>query len=147
MANGLGKAVLIGVVAGMRAFLAPAAVSGRTDGDECDTPLCTVTNTAINLLSAGELVADKSPLVWDRTDFLPLAGRVASGEICGSIVSRRNGDSPVLGAIVGGAAAYASAHACYLTRTKLAEATGAPDAMLAVAEDALASALAAKAVS
>jgi uncharacterized membrane protein len=147
MGNGVGKALLIGVVAGMRAFLAPAVVSATTESETCQTRACTLTNSALTVLSAGEFIADKTPLVWDRIAFLPLAGRVASGAICGSIVSRRSGDSPLIGAVVGGAAAYASAHACYLTRTKLAEATGAPDAILAIAEDALASALAVKAVS
>lgn len=141
MADGIGKAILIGAVAGMRCFLAPAIVSANTDRKTCDTPFCSTANTALKAFSIAELIADKTPFAGDRTDLGPLTGRIISGAVCGMIVSRRNGDSPTVGAFAGSLAAFASAHAFYLARKAVNEVTDVPDVAIAVVEDAIATAL------
>lgn len=142
MANGLAKAVMIGVAAGMRCFLAPALLFGN-DPEKDGVPA--LGRLAITVLAAGELVGDKTSYIGNRTDPGPLLGRVISGAVCGAVVSKRSGDDQVIGLLAGGIAAFASAHTCYLTRRELAKATGTPDIVLALAEDAAAFSLAASA--
>ena len=137
MANPYGKAILIGIVAGMRCFLAPALLVKKSD-EPCESASCTIPSTALSFLAAGELVGDKTPYIGNRTDPGPLFGRIVSGAICGGAVAKKNGGEPAIGLIAGGLSAFASAHACYLTRRELAKVTGAPDLVLALAEDAAA---------
>lgn len=139
MAAPYGKAILIGAVAGMRCFLAPAILAHKTkDGEIVKAPL--------TVAAVGELIGDKTPFIGNRTDAGPLIGRIISGAVCGAILSKRNSGHAAIGMIVGGAAAFASAHTCYLTHRKLTEITGTPDIFLALAEDTAAFALGNKAV-
>ncbi|NOT49048.1 MAG: DUF4126 domain-containing protein [Acidobacteria bacterium] len=145
MANGLAKAVMIGVAAGMRCFLAPAMLMRGRREETCDGRFCSVSRTSIIALAAAELVGDKTSYIGNRTDAGPLFGRAVSGAVCGAIVSKQNGGDSIGGLVAGGLAAIASAHACYLTRRELARLTGTPDIVLALAEDAAALSLAAAA--
>lgn len=135
MNSGLGKAILIGTVAGMRCFLAPALLfrkaSASSDG-------CGLGVAALELAAAGELIADKTPFIGKRIDTGPLIGRLVSGASCGAVVGRRNGSDALPAAIAGGIAALISAHVFYLARREIGRSTGMPDIALALAEDALA---------
>jgi uncharacterized membrane protein len=75
------------------------------------------------LLAAGEMVADKTAVVGDRTDPLPLAGRAMMGALLGGWIAREQHDSILLGALLGGATAVAAAHLAYQLRSRWPDAT------------------------
>lgn len=131
MARGLKQALLIGITAGMRCFLAPAFVVSR------QTSCGRNANLVAIAAAVGELVADKTPYIGSRLDAGPLAGRVIVGALCGARVAAKKGGNAALGLAVGGAAAYASAHFFYHLRRSATE-SGIPDLAFAVAEDAAA---------
>ena len=72
------------------------------------------------IAATGEMVADKTPLVGDRIDTLPLTGRVIIGGLVGALVARENDQSGLLGGIVGSASAFVVAHLAYQARKRLA---------------------------
>jgi uncharacterized membrane protein len=129
--EGLGAAALIGVVCGMRSAMGPAALAwrGQVGG--------TSTRRLLTAAAAGEVVADKTPLVPPRTSAPALGGRVLSGTLCGRQLAG------TWGAMAGGLGALAATFGAYRARAALGEATGVPDPLLGVAEDALAVAVAA----
>lgn len=147
MATGLIKAFVIGAAAGMRCFLAPAVLMKERRDEDCDGAICSLSRTSVTALAVAELIGDKTPYIGNRTDPGPLLGRVVSGAVCGAVVSRTNGGDAYIGLLVGGLAAFASAHACYLTRRELARVSGSPDIVLALTEDAAAFLLASAASS
>lgn len=96
--------------------------------------------TGLLLLSAGEMVADKTSLVGDRTDALPLVGRAACGALVGALVASERDDSLAVGALIGAGAAIAATHLAFQWRTRLA-----PSGMAGgLIEDALVLAVAAR---
>ena len=129
--RGLGGAALIGVACGMRSAIGPAALAwrGQLGG--------TRTKRLLTAAAAGEVVADKTPVVPPRTSAPALGGRVLSSAMCGWRLAGR------WGAVSGGLGALAGTFGAYRARAALGEATEVPDPLLGVAEDALAVALAA----
>ena len=129
--KGLGAAALIGIVCGMRSAMGPAALAwrGRVGG--------TSTRRLLTAAAAGEVVADKTPLVPPRTGAPALGGRVLSGAVCGWLLAG------TWGAVSGGLGALTGTFGAYRARAALGEATGVPDPLLGVAEDMLAVAVAA----
>lgn len=137
-------ATAIGVLAGMRTMSAPATVSVRfaRDGVRRDGPAAlralAAPLTARGLAAAafGELVIDKLPFTPDRTEPLGLALRTLSGAACGAALATWRRESPVLGALLGGAAAVAAAYG-FLALRKAAKRAGISYIASGVAEDAL----------
>ena len=121
------RAAIVGASAGLRTFTAPAATLAA-GGSRWARPALVV--------ATGELVGDKLPMTPPRTTLPALGARIVSGAACGAAVSRRNGGAALLGALLGGVAAYASTFAGYTLRSVGAESV--PDLPLALAEDALA---------
>ena len=70
-------------------------------------------------LAAGEMVADKTEAIGDRTDALPLGGRAAMGAVVGGFVARDHRTSIVAGALIGAAAAVAMTYVAYHLRKRL----------------------------
>ena len=146
MANGLLKAVVIGIATGMRSFLGPALVSRklcRRAEDKRDSgPYRFLADERIavlmNICLAGELIADKTPWIMDRTDAMPLAFRAVSGAVSGAAICQAEHEDARIGALAGGIAALASAHACFQIRRSITKDVGCPDAVIAVIEDAVA---------
>lgn len=136
----------LGFVAGLRsqlpfALLAAAANQGRfAAGAAGPLALLRSRNTVIGLglSAAGEMVGDKLPMTPSRLDPLPLAGRIGIGGAAGAAVAREAGRAVGLGAGLGAAAAALGAFGGYRLRAAAAEATGLPDPLVAVVEDALA---------
>jgi len=100
-------ALLIGVVAGMRAMLAPAAVAwaARLGWLDLHAQALAVlgyrwTPWLLSLLALGELVGDKLPATPSRKTALPFAVRIASGALCGGAIGVSSGHGPV-GALLG----------------------------------------------
>jgi uncharacterized protein (UPF0548 family)/uncharacterized membrane protein len=127
----IAAAALLGAVCGMRTFAGPAALAarGRVDG--------TAARVMLTAAAVGEAIGDKTPLVPRRTGAPALAGRVASGALCGRALA----GAPGLAA--GGAGALAGALGAYRARTALTRLTGLPGAAVGVGEDAVAAAAAA----
>ncbi len=121
-------AALAGFACGLRTFSAPLALAlrGRLGG-----------RSFLAVAAAGELVGDKLPSVPSRTAPGPLALRLAAGALCGHVLAGR------AGLAAGAAGAAAGSFAGQRARGLLSERTGKPDAVFAVAEDAVAYALAA----
>ncbi|MFL5383789.1 MAG: DUF4126 family protein [Longimicrobiaceae bacterium] len=145
----LGRAAALGVVAGMRSLAAPAALSRHLAHDpvvpanRMELLLTHPSAPAVlGLASAVEHLADKLPIVPDRTDPGPLAGRIAAGALCGAVIARRAGESVAAGAVVGALAAAAATFAAHELRRALTADAGLPDLPVALAEDVGAIALA-----
>ena len=141
-----GRASLLGLAAGMRsqlplALLAVAATNGDfARGDDQPLWLFRSRNALIGLsLSAiGELIGDKLPMTPSRLAAGPLGGRLAIGALAGAaLASDTRGPIPVA-AVLGAAGAGVGSYAGYHVRAGLGSATGLPDLVWAVAEDALA---------
>jgi len=132
----------LGIIAGMRAFSAPAVVclklsqdiSARSLGPWLTLGASRRAVWIAMLLAGGELVADKLPAAPNRTDPLSLAARVSSGALCGAVVSRVAKRDVIAGALLGGLAAAGSTFLTFHWRRKLADSIPAP--LAAIAEDA-----------
>jgi len=139
----------IGFVSGLRSMLGPTLVSERVAQRQPralkHSPLHFMADpkatTALKVLAAGELVADKLPGMPDRIAPLPLAGRAASGALAGATIHAARGRSPVTGAIMGGLAAVAGAYVGFALRMALIQRVGAPNSVAGMVEDAAALAL------
>lgn len=139
----LSLAIGLGAVAGLRSMTAPAFLSRhlarhRSGVAGMGRVLAMRPVPALSAAAAaGEMAADKTPFVPDRTDPVPLMGRVGMGVLMGVAVAGRRGGSGVAAGLAGGAAALAATFGGYHLRRAASEA-GLPDAAAAVAEDAVA---------
>jgi uncharacterized membrane protein len=136
-------AFLIGIVAGMRAMTAPAAISwaarlGRLSlsGTWLAFLGYSWTPWILTLLAAGELVTDQLPSTPSRKDPLPFGARILMGGTCGAALTAGAG-SMLLGAIVGMGGAVAGTLGGHALRARMAVAFGG-DRPAAFLEDAIA---------
>ena len=118
----------LGAITGMRSMSGPATLALRQAG-----PLRRV----VPLLAAGEMIADKTGRLGDRTETLPLVGRAMMGAIVGGAVARDQGTSLLLGGVLGASAAVIAAHFACRARKRLSRG----DAAGGLLEDALVVAL------
>jgi uncharacterized membrane protein len=112
-------ALLIGVVAGLRAMTAPAAVSWAAHLGWlhlAGTPLAflgaTVTPYVFTVLAIGELIADPLPMTPSRKAPLPFIGRIVTGGLSGAAIGASGGAlagglaAGVAGAVIGTLGGY-----------------------------------------
>jgi uncharacterized membrane protein len=126
-ATRLGAAALLGASAGMRSFTPVAVLAARGGlGDR------RVVRVATAVLALGELGADKHPRTPSRTAPPALAGRIGSGALVGFVAGGARG------AAVGAGAAVAASYGFERLRGAVVARSPAPDAVVALAEDALA---------
>jgi len=121
-------AFLLGCVAGLRTFTAPAVlllVRNRA-------PLAYV----LGLLAAAEYVVDLNPKAPPRTNVMGLGARAVSGAFCGWVLGAAAGGFPLAGAAAGVLGAVTGAYAGLSARIKAIELFGRVPA--AIAEDLLA---------
>ena len=145
LTNALKQAAALGAIAGMRTFSAPVVLShiySRHPSKQLrNTPFSflqsTTTSKVFKVLGAGELIGDKMPFAPKRTDAGGLIGRFISGAFCGATVYKVNHRQPVIGGIVGGAAAVASAFGCMFLRIAAGKRTGISDPFIGAVEDAV----------
>jgi uncharacterized membrane protein len=135
--------VLVGVVAGLRTFTAPAAVSWAASLGWLplqDTPLAflglTITPYVITLLALGELVADKLPQTPSRKRPPGFIARLISGGVCGAAIGAASG-APLAGLLAGVIGAVIGTFGGYEARVALAKAFG-RDLPAALLEDVVA---------
>jgi uncharacterized membrane protein len=120
----LRRIVVLGAITGMRSMSGPAALAL-----ERSSPL----RSTVPLFAAAEMIADKTSVVGNRTDPLPLAGRAVMGAIAGGLVSRDYGQSIAAGSLIGAGTAVIAAYVAYHLRKRLPL----PNVLAGVAEDAL----------
>ena len=100
----------LGVITGMRSMAGPAALALRHKG---------LLRGLVPVLAAGEMIADKTSLVGDRIDPVPLAGRALMGAVVGAVIARQAGGNVVLHGLTGASAAVIAAHLAYRARKRL----------------------------
>ena len=106
----LGRIVALGALSGMRSMAGLAALTWERPG---------VARPLMTLAAAGEMIADKTPMVGNRIDALPLAARALMGATVGALIAREQEQNAVLGTMVGAAAALIAAHLAYAGRKRL----------------------------
>jgi uncharacterized membrane protein len=136
-------AFLIGVVAGLRALMAPAAVSWAAHDGALDLSASRLafmgyryTPWVFTTLAAIELITDQLPSTPSRTVPPQFAARVVLGVLCGATVGSSAG-MWVSGALLGIARAVAGTLGGAAARGRMAEAFGS-DRPAALIEDAIA---------
>lgn len=140
-------AFLIGVVAGLRSMIAPAAVSWAAhlgllhlQSSALAFLGATVTPYIFTVLAAGELVSDKLARTPSRKVPVQFIGRVGSGALCGAALGATS-DALIGGLVVGAIGAIAGTLGGAAARARLAASFG-KDRPAALIEDAVAIVLA-----
>lgn len=135
----------LGAVSGLRSMTGLAVLGRRLvgRGGRSRGPLHRVlahppTTHLLALAAAGELLADKLPVIPARIAPLPLLGRAVMGAAVGAVVAEYRRDHPLAGALAGGAAAVVGSFAGYHARRVVGHRLSLPDAVVAAAEDGLA---------
>ncbi len=135
-------AALIGTMAGMRSMAAPAVIAqlSRTGNLGSLTGGLAIfknhgLSVASGIFAAGEMVADKLPMVPNRTDAGPLLGRALTGGISGAVICSARKRSVLAGSLIGAAFAVGAAYAAYEMRKRLGKKFHLPDIAVALAED------------
>ena len=113
-ASTIKRVLAIGAVTGMRSMSGAATVAAQHGG---------LLKQTLALLAAGEMAADKTAFVGNRTDPLPLGGRAIMGALLGGWIAHERHDSMFFGAMLGGATAVAAAHLAFQLRTRWPDAT------------------------
>lgn len=143
------RAILLGTATGVRSMIPVAVVSWAVSSGHlrvpADSPLALLqrprVKNALFLCAALEVLLDKLPVTPPRTSLGPLSMRVASGALVGACSVEPEGESPVLGAAMGSAAAVWGAFAGLGARTQITG-HGVPELLTAAVDDALAAVLA-----
>jgi len=135
---------LMGTLAGMRSMAAPAVIGQLSRNGALDdvTGALTVMKgsgfaTVSSIFAAGEFIADKLPMIPNRTDAGPLLGRALAGGLSGAVVCSAKRRSVLAGALLGAAAAVGAAYGAYYLRKRMGEKFHLPDMAVAVTEDAI----------
>lgn len=92
----------------------------------------------LNILSAGELLSDKLPVMSSRLRPGPLLARGISGALVGSAVFDGRRRSRLAGALLGIVGALGAAFGAYHARQWMGNKLHLPDCLVAAGEDALA---------
>ncbi|WP_263367063.1 DUF4126 family protein [Edaphobacter bradus] len=135
---------LIGCVAGLRSFMAPAIVcAGAYMGwlHVAETPMrffgSRLTMILFLILAIVELIMDKLPSTPPRTGPVGLVARIVTGGLSGAAVAVGAGAGLVAGAALGAAGGIVGAYAGYYMRRGLVRQMNLPDFVVAVIEDLL----------
>jgi uncharacterized membrane protein len=108
----LARACAIGALSGSRSMLGPAVMA--------QSALPRTARAILTMMTAGELVADKSAAIPARTDAFPLAGRLVLGAAAAAgSVKRHRLQAALAGAAGALAATYAMFHLRRIATTRL----------------------------
>ena len=137
-------ALLIGVVAGLRAFTAPAVLAWAAllhwinlDGTWASWMGHWITVAVLTVIAVAELVSDKMPTLPSRKSAPQFLVRLASGAFAGAVLGTAWGyrwgslGAGIIGAVIGTIGGYG-------IRTRLVAANGGRDRPIALAEDVVA---------
>jgi uncharacterized membrane protein len=144
-----GLAFGIGIVAGLRTFTAPAAVSWAAylgwlnlQGSPLAFLGSTVAVAILSLAAIGEYLADVLPKTPSRTKPGPLVARIVTGGLSGACLCASANQSLIAGAVLGAAGGVIGAFAGYQVRTRLVSGLKVKDIFIAIPEDLVAIAIA-----
>lgn len=104
------KTVALGALTGVRSMAGLTTLAASRGG---------AARTVLTVVTLGEMVADKTSWIGDRTNAVPLVGRAVMGAAVGALVAAEQDHDAALGALVGAATAVAAAHLAYHVRTRL----------------------------
>lgn len=145
----LAAALGIGLVAGLRSMLAPAAVAWAVrlgwlnlHGSPFAFTESSLALITFSLFAVGELVADLLPMIPKRTALVPLLLRLLSGGFCGACLFASANRSLLIGAAAGALGAVIGAFAGYEIRRRLVADLKLKDVAVALGEDLVALGLA-----
>jgi uncharacterized membrane protein len=144
MAEVLLFAFLIGLIAGLRALTAPAAVAwaGFGRGILHNTPLSFMGSLPVALvftvLAVLELLNDKRPSAPSRLAPPGLIARIITGGLSGACLAAADAQSIAFGAVVGAVGGVVGAFLGYHARKKVVQALKTRDLPIALLEDAIA---------
>jgi uncharacterized membrane protein len=138
------EATVVGIIAGLRSMSAPALITRvarkghlAARGSKLEFLNSTGALSGAVLLAAGEIIADKLPKTPARIQPGPLTTRAVSGALCGAVLCSAQRKSPWRGALYGALGAIGAAYVSYHLRGFLKDTLDVPDAVVAVAEDAI----------
>ncbi len=136
-------AIKLGLLVSMRSMTLPAVMSDylshrRPAAD--DNLLYKLLGTQeiaqlTKVMASGEVAADKTPFIPNRTDWMPLLGRMGVAGIMAGVLARRGERMGAAAAAVGAAAV--GSHLAYRLRKGAKERFRLPDLAVALAEDAI----------
>jgi uncharacterized membrane protein len=136
------RALLLGVVTGIRSSMAVALLAVETErsgfdpGGRLARRLASPGAVAGALLAAGgELVVDKLSITPSRLSAGPFLGRLVTGGMVGAAVHHDAGHPGLVGVMLGALGAGVGATVATKARTALADRTGVPAPLLGAAED------------
>jgi uncharacterized membrane protein len=137
-------ALLIGVIAGLRAFTAPAAVAWAgmldwlvLDGTWAQWVAHPITVAVLTVLLVGELITDQLPKTPSRKTAMQFGARLISGGFAGAVIGTGFGypigglGAGVIGAVLGTLGGYEA-------RKRLVARNGGRDLPIALLEDGIA---------
>jgi uncharacterized membrane protein len=129
---------MLGFTAGLRSQL-PLALLARTSGRR-DPALIRrrLVRAGLYLSAAGEMAADKLPVVPSRLEPGPLTGRAVFGSLAGAVIANRTGHPAMIGIAAGAAGALVGSFTGYHVRSTAGQVSGFPDPVWALVEDAIA---------
>lgn len=138
-------AATLGAISGLRSMAAPALLAHEfAEGGDADEfgvfeRVLTSEHTArlLAMFAGGEMVADKTAYIPNRTEPLPLIGRAVIGSLTAAAFAVRRQHTVLVPAAVGAASAIASTFAAFHVRRFVKERFHVPDRVLGLAEDAL----------
>lgn len=141
----LATAAAFGTLTGMRSVSGPTLLAARSlvagaqpGAGPAERWLARPgTALALGVLALGEMVADKTPWIPPRVAPPSVAGRIASGALCGGVQARRWRQRGWAPALVGGLAALGSTFVAYSVRQRTSERFGISTVLLGVLEDAV----------
>lgn len=144
----IARAAAIGIVAGLRSQVPLALIAGAArlaTGSGLRPPFDRLTTrsttAALGISAAGEIVVDKLPVVPNRLQPGPLAGRLLFGALAAAALADLAGATRGPAALAGAAGAAVGSVVGRQWRVGVAEQTDLPDFIPAVIEDAAALAL------
>jgi len=137
------SAAALGAICGIRSMAGPALLArglagpdGGLDPGIVERLLASEgTAKLLALMAGGEMLADKSSLIPDRTNALPLAGRALMGSLTAGAYAIHHRRSALMPAAVGAAAAVVATFAAFHLRRFASEELNVPDRLMGLIED------------
>lgn len=91
----------------------------------------------LKVLALGEIVGDKLPSAPNRTKPAAIGARVLSGALAGAVIYKATGNNLIVGALLGGTAAFASTFGTFHLRKSVVKSSHIVDPIIGAIEDAL----------
>ncbi|WPU91921.1 DUF4126 family protein [Mucilaginibacter sabulilitoris] len=135
----------LGTLAGMRSTSAPVITSHILSHHQSKnlehSPLKFMQSKTVaatlKVLALGEIVGDKLPSAPNRTKPAAIGARVLSGALAGAVIYKATGNNLIVGALLGGTAAFASTFGTFHLRKSVVKSSHIVDPIIGAIEDAL----------